>query len=373
MRRVHGARRRCIAALLVAALLRPADAAAQSCVGDCPPPNVQVAVNELILGVNIALGSAALDACPLVRRERQRRGRRRGAGHRGQQRAERLRRRATPTHADQRRRRPSTPATPTATWTPAPGPSITFFGVTNADDSLQARPATARRASRSTQRPFGFGFKLVVEADGTSGSASRRRMQPGGHARPADPGDARRSATAAPRCATSSRRPSAACPASIRRSSRTPTPSPTRSTTSAAGSSTDAGNRVGRSCAEACVRYEDGEFHCMDEETQRPVLRAGRHADGVPGRRYAGDRPRARRVRRSSARRQQMIIRVTARRVSGACRAARTRRCRVPTSRRGSACARWPGRRSGAAGAGRRAPAGDRSRAGRPRGTGAAS
>ena len=51
-----------IAALVV--WLYGAVSRAQSCVGDCPPPNLQVSINELVLGVNIALGKSPLTSCP---------------------------------------------------------------------------------------------------------------------------------------------------------------------------------------------------------------------------------------------------------------------------------------------------------------------
>src|SRR5262249_18412912 len=53
-----------LSAGMLAATLGARALARGACIGDCPPPDGQVAVNELILGVNIALGSAALTACP---------------------------------------------------------------------------------------------------------------------------------------------------------------------------------------------------------------------------------------------------------------------------------------------------------------------
>ena len=48
---------------VVAGSLFAATAASAQCVGDCSGDGT-VAINELITGVNIALGSAALDTCP---------------------------------------------------------------------------------------------------------------------------------------------------------------------------------------------------------------------------------------------------------------------------------------------------------------------
>src|SRR4029453_6945926 len=58
-----------LAALGVAALLAaPRCATAQSCTGDCNVDGM-VAINELILGVNIALGSAAVAGCTALDRD----------------------------------------------------------------------------------------------------------------------------------------------------------------------------------------------------------------------------------------------------------------------------------------------------------------
>ena len=47
------------------ALLASAPAQAQQCVGDCNGDGM-VAINELITGVNIALGSAPVSSCPAI-------------------------------------------------------------------------------------------------------------------------------------------------------------------------------------------------------------------------------------------------------------------------------------------------------------------
>lgn len=155
---------------LLVALVFPAGAGA-SCVGDCPPPDGQVAVNELVLGVNIALGSAALNACPGYDTN--------GNGSVGvdelitavnnaQQGCTGV---TTPTATQSTPPPPSsTPTplprtpTPTVTATPALGPTITFFGVVSADDTLQMPTARDPNEIPIYQRPFGFGFSLVVEA-----------------------------------------------------------------------------------------------------------------------------------------------------------------------------------------------------------------
>ena len=49
--------------VLASGLFVATSASAQECVGDCNGDNM-VAINELIIGVNIALGSAQVDACP---------------------------------------------------------------------------------------------------------------------------------------------------------------------------------------------------------------------------------------------------------------------------------------------------------------------
>jgi len=49
--------------MVLVALIGPATSLAQGCLGDCND-NGRVAVNELIVGVNIALGNALLSTCP---------------------------------------------------------------------------------------------------------------------------------------------------------------------------------------------------------------------------------------------------------------------------------------------------------------------
>lgn len=254
-------------AWLIAATLYGSNAAAQ-CLGDCPPPNVQVAINELILGVNIALGSSGLDACPSY-----------DANGNQAVGVEELitavnnaldgcsggpTRTATPTSPPVTGG--ATPSvTPTATWTPASGPSITFFGVTNADDSLQDPVGESPQGIPIFQRPFGSGFKLVVEAEGMLGSAPSTF-----------------SASGPPALQIQASRglgngSDAVCDTTAPNFGGVPgiDPPQLENPDAIADALNDfgcrfadgEGNAVGRSCAEACVRYDDGEFHCVNDDT----------------------------------------------------------------------------------------------------------
>jgi hypothetical protein len=161
------------ATIFVAAVTSARAGAVETCVGDCPPTDQQVAVNELVVGVNVALGSGALDACPSY-----------DANGNGAVGVEELivavnnaaqgcpggptpLPSATPTPTVDR---PT--GTPTVTATAAPGPVVGFFGVTSSDDTLQPPTATAPGGIPIYQRSFGFGFSLVVEAK--PGSAQRQ-------------------------------------------------------------------------------------------------------------------------------------------------------------------------------------------------------
>lgn len=165
-------------AVLLALVLAVAFAgpAAADCVGDCNGDDV-VAINELIVGVGIALGSESVTACPtldangdgtvaiseLVTGVSNALG---GCAAAASPTATR----ATPATAT--RTASATPsATPTITATPAIGPNVLFFGLTSADDSYQPPTATDPQGIPIYERTFGFGFSLVVEAErGTSGS-----------------------------------------------------------------------------------------------------------------------------------------------------------------------------------------------------------
>lgn len=139
--------------------------ASEPCVGDCPPLDSRVTVNELVLGAAIALGGATVDACPSY-----------DVNGNGRVAVDALI--AAVNNALNGCPGGPTPVPsatpigplPTATPTPAAGPVVSFFGVASADDSLQQ--PTAKDPSGTIpiyQRPFGFGFQLVVEAlPGTS-------------------------------------------------------------------------------------------------------------------------------------------------------------------------------------------------------------
>jgi hypothetical protein len=133
------------------------------CSGDCDLDSA-VEVNELIAGVNIALGAAAVADCTAAD----------PAGDGVVSVSELVSAvnnllfgcggGPTPTP------RSGLPtATPTITPTLAIGPRITFVGIASADNSLQTPTGSDQRGLPIYQRPFGFGFSLVVEAH--SGSA----------------------------------------------------------------------------------------------------------------------------------------------------------------------------------------------------------
>ena len=217
--------------------------------------------------MNIALGGAALDACPDY-----------DANASGGVGVEELiaavndalqgcpgaptpTRPATPT--------PAVSAAPTPTWTLAPGPPITFFGVTSADDSLQDPTGVGPNGVPIYERPFGFGFTLVVEAKGifeSSGQHPGRTFCDRRCTRPADPERPRsrqRQRGGLRHRATTS---SAVSRASIRRSSKI------RAMADALNDfgcrfTNGQGGQTGRSCGEACLRFDDGEFHCKSEDT----------------------------------------------------------------------------------------------------------
>ncbi len=163
-----------LAALVVAIAQSAAHAV---CAGDCPPPDGAVRVNELVIGVNVALGRTSLDACASF-----------DANNDGQVSVSELITAvnnaqrgcpgdATPT-GDATATGETTPTatplvvagtptdttTPTVTATPALGPTIVFFGVTSADDTLQMPTTTDPSGIPIYQRNFGVGFSLIVEA-----------------------------------------------------------------------------------------------------------------------------------------------------------------------------------------------------------------
>lgn len=155
--------------LLVCLALGAAAVADAQCAGDCSADEV-VAVNELITGVGIALG-APLAACPSFDVD--------ADGSVGI--AELVSAvnnallgcasAATPTPPPtSTSTAPPTP-TPTVTATPAIGPDILFFGLSNSDDSEQHPSGTDPNGIPIYERAFGFSFSLVVEA--RSGSSGR--------------------------------------------------------------------------------------------------------------------------------------------------------------------------------------------------------
>jgi hypothetical protein len=263
---------------VISALLPPV-AASAACIGDCPPSDGQVAVNELVLGVSIALGSAGLDTCPgfdaddsgtvavdeLVSAVNNAQ---LGCGGSG------LTPTITPPTGEASptpSRTPTvggTPATsPTATWTIAPGPTITFFGVTSADDSLQEPSATDPQGIAIYERPFGFGFKLVVETHGEFLSSPR----PSGYAIGAPP-ELQVQATNSLGDGSA-----AVCDGASPTFGGIPgiDPPDLGPPEEIADALNDFGCRfvdgrgtaAGRNCAEACVRYDDGDYHCVENDT----------------------------------------------------------------------------------------------------------
>jgi hypothetical protein len=250
-------------------LLHGAVAVAQPCTGDCPPANQQVAINELVLGVNIALGNATLPVCPSY-----------DANVNGAVDIDEL---ITAVNNAQRgcaggptpTARPTSPGstptapgatptvTPTATWTVAPGPRITYFGVTSADDSPQDPLNT--EGIPIYQRLVGSGFKLVVEANAQAAPGSETYI-PGGTP------DLQVQATR-----DLGNGSAAVCDVVPPDLGGVPgiDPPQLENPDGIADALNDlgcrfldgVGNPTGRSCGEACVRFDDGEYHCMREET----------------------------------------------------------------------------------------------------------
>lgn len=162
-------RRTLPAAIAALAVLLSCPSSGAVCVGDCNLNN-RVAVNELILGVNIALGNAALDQCASCDPN----------GNGSVAIGELIQAVNNALHgcADGDPTPTPTPevatATPTITQTPSNGPRIVFFGLANADDSLAAPSGEGPGGVPVYERPFGFSFSLVVEAvAGPSGLSPR--------------------------------------------------------------------------------------------------------------------------------------------------------------------------------------------------------
>lgn len=164
--------------LLVMQAALPSIATAQSCVGDCGADGA-VTVDEVLTGLNIALGfgelsncesmdanedgtvtvdeiitalNYALSGCPGVVPTR------------------------TPTQPLPPTNTPTATATATASRTatptepPASGPIITFFGLSSASNEVVPQSGTNEAGIPVFERPFGAGFFVVIEGrSGTSG------------------------------------------------------------------------------------------------------------------------------------------------------------------------------------------------------------
>ncbi|MEO8602513.1 MAG: hypothetical protein ABI629_08060 [bacterium] len=155
-----------IVARWACALLLLATSARAACVGDCDG-NGEVSVSELIASVSILLGSASLDSCSAI-----------DADGNGAVSVDELvaavnnalggcRADGTPTPPSPTvtsTAMPTASAPPTLTATPATGPRVVFFGIASADDNVRMPSSTPPDAPPIYELPFGFGFRLVVEA-----------------------------------------------------------------------------------------------------------------------------------------------------------------------------------------------------------------
>jgi hypothetical protein len=251
--------------------------AGAACVGDCAPVDARVTINELVLGVGIALGTqpvsacasmdanangavsinelvmavnAALNGCPPVASPTK-------TATRGS---------SGPT-ATVTPHQPTATSTATVTRTPAPGPAITFFGVLLADDSVQPPSGQTRDGIPIYQRPSGFGFSLVVEAR---------------ESRPASPPLVSYTSGGPPDLQIQATRPLgdgslAVCDNAAPHFGGVPAIAPPQieNPTAIADALNDFGCRfvdgggaaVGRRCADGCVRFDTGEFGCQSSAT----------------------------------------------------------------------------------------------------------
>lgn len=245
-----------IAALVV--LLYGAVSSAQSCVGDCPPANVQVSISELVLGVNIALGKSTLANCPSYDDD--------GSDDVGV--AELV------TAVNNALKGCSDALTPTppgtaATATPTPsrtaaGPPIVFFGVTSADDSLQPVSGTGPNGVPIYERAIGSGFSLVVEAVGNLST---------------DPAPSTYEPDSTPDLQIQATRDlgdgsAAVCDAMLPNFGGVPGIDPPQldNPNAIADALNDFGCRFvdgvgtpqGRACSAACIHFDDGEYRCKE-------------------------------------------------------------------------------------------------------------
>jgi hypothetical protein len=226
---------------------------------------LQIGVSELILGVSISLGHRTLSACPSYDRN--------GNLMVGVEELIAAVNNALqgcpggPTPTASSTSPPPTGAstatvTPTVTWTPAPGPRIVFFGVTSAENRL--RDPTITTPVPVYELPFGSGFYLVVEADGRVGGGSLTYREGG---RP----DLEIQATR-----DLGNGSTAVCDVEAPNIGGVPGIDPPQLEDPPADALNDLGCRFvdgegfphGRTCAEACIRFEDGEFDCKSDEAR---------------------------------------------------------------------------------------------------------
>jgi hypothetical protein len=245
-----------IAALVV--LLYGAVSQAQSCVGDCPPINLQVSINELVLGVNIALGKSTLASCPSYDDD--------GSDDVGVAELVSAVNNALKGCSGAPTPTPRSSAA-TATATPsrtAAGPPIVFFGVTSADDSLQPVTGTGPNGVPIYERAIGSGFSLVVEAVGNINlDPPPSTYEPGGTPSlqiqaTRDLGDGS----------------PAVCDAMLPNFGGVPGIDPPQldDPNAIADALNDFGCRFvdgvgtpqGRACSQACIRSDDGEYRCKE-------------------------------------------------------------------------------------------------------------
>jgi len=170
-----------LVACIVAAGPHDRARAADACVGDCPPSNDRVAINELVIGVAIALGDQPLAACPSYNTN--------GDGVVGVgaliiavNNAQHGCPGGPTPMATATATVESPTVTPTVTATPALGPVVGFFAVASADDTLQAPTATSPTGIPIYQRLYGSGFVLIVEAQpgGSLRDVGASTFAPGG-------------------------------------------------------------------------------------------------------------------------------------------------------------------------------------------------
>ncbi len=176
---------------------------------------------------------------------------------------------ATPT------RTPTRLASATRTITPTPlanlGPVIGFFGVTRPDDLL-IQPDGTQDGIPVYQRPFGFGFSLVVEAAaGASRSApGRSTFDEGG--RPDLQIEVSRSIGNGSATVCDNEQPNLGGVPAINPPDFSDNPTIDNRLNDLGCRFEDGeGRPQGRSCAEenACVRFDDGHFGCVAEGTRQ--------------------------------------------------------------------------------------------------------